>query len=150
MSLGAVKPARRFVTLLSLAAVVALGDVHAAAAQITPTDQEAQSGANVARDLAMLKGKWMRRDGNYTIDIKSIDPSGKIAATYFNPNPVDIVKAQASTEDGALNLFVELQGPRYSGSTYTLVYDPKCDCLLGIYFHAVTQQKFAVIFQRGQ
>jgi hypothetical protein len=135
--------------LLSLAALLAVGDARAAAAQSTPTDQEAQSGAKVVRDVAMLRGRWVRRDGNYTIDIRGIDPSGKIDAIYFNPKPVAVAKAQAATEDGALTLFLKLQRPDYSGSTYTLVYDPKSDCLLGIYFHAVSQQKFAVIFQRG-
>jgi len=150
MSLRTAAPYKRFVALLSVAAVLAIGDVQVAAAQATPSDQAAQGGGKVARDQEVLKGRWVRRDGNYTIDIRGIDPSGKIDATYFNPNPVDVVKAQASTEDGALNLFLELQGPRHPGSTYTLVYDPKSGCLLGIYFHAVTQQKFAVIFQRGQ
>ena len=91
----------------------------------------------------------MRRDGNYTIEVKRIDPSGKVEAVYFNPNPVKVSKAEASTEGGDLNLLLELPGQGYPGSTYTLVHDPKSDCLLGIYFHVVTQKKFAVIFQRG-
>jgi hypothetical protein len=130
-------------------AVIAVGIVPSAVAQIAPTNQEVQNGVKFARELAILQGRWVRRDGNYTIEVRRIDPSGKVEAVYFNPNPVKVSKAEASTEGGDLNLLLELQGPGYAGSTYTLVHDPKSDCLLGIYFHVVTQQKFAVIFQRG-
>jgi len=32
-----------------------------------------------------LKGKWYRLDGGYVIEIKNIEPSGKMEAAYFNP-----------------------------------------------------------------
>jgi hypothetical protein len=149
MSLRALARTGRFVALLSLAALLTVGGVRPAEAQSTSTDQDPQSSAKVDREIAMLRGRWVRRDGNYTINVKGIDPSGKVDATYFNPNPVAVAKAQTSTEDGARSLFLKLRGHDYSGSTYTLVYDPRSDCLLGIYFHAVSRQKFAVIFQRG-
>jgi hypothetical protein len=145
----ATDPMHRSAILLSVVAAIAVGIVRAAVAQVAPTDQEVQSGVKFARELAIFQGKWVRRDGNYTIEVKRIDPSGKVDAVYSNPNPVKVSKAEASTEGGDLNLLLELQGPGYAGSTYTLVHDPKSDCLLGIYFHVVTQQKFAVIFQRG-
>jgi hypothetical protein len=145
----ATDPMHRSAILLSVVAGIAVGIVRAALAQVAPTDQEVQSGVKFARELAILQGKWVRRDGNYTIEVKRIDPSGKVDAVYSNPNPVKVSKAEASTEGGDLNLLLELQGPGYAGSTYTLVHDPKSDCMLGIYFHVVTQQKFAVIFQRG-
>ena len=134
---------------LSVVAVITAGIMRAAVAQVAPTDQEASVGVKVPQELAILRGKWVRRDGNYTIVVKNVDASANIQVTYFNPNPVKVSKAKAFTEGGDLNLFLELQGPSYAGSTYTLAYDPKSDCLLGIYFHVVTQQKFAVIFQRG-
>ena len=99
-------------------------------------------------ELGVLKGRWVRRDGGYTIVIKSVDPSGTIDATYSNPKPIGVSKAEVSADAGALNVFLELRDQGYLGSTYTLTYDSKCDCLLGIYFHAVLQQKFGVIFQR--
>jgi uncharacterized protein (DUF2147 family) len=132
---------------LSVVAVIAVGIVRSAVAQVAPADQEVQGG--VKFELAKLQGRWVRRDGNYTIEVKRIDPTGKVEAVYFNPNPVKVSKAEASTKGGDLNLLLELQGPGYAGSTYTLVHDPKSDCLLGIYFHVGTHQKYAVIFQRN-
>jgi hypothetical protein len=45
---------------------------------------------------------------------------------------------------------MELQGQGYPGSTYTLKYNPEYDAMVGIYFQAVIQQPFEVIFQRKQ
>jgi hypothetical protein len=69
-------------------------------------------------------------------------------ATYFNPNPINVSKADVSVEGGALRIFVELRGAGYPGSTYTLTYVPAGDRLTGVYFQAVMQQKFDVVFQR--
>ena len=116
--------------------------------QNTQKGSQTEPLAQATPELGVLKGRWVRRDGGYTIVIKSVDPSGTIDATYSNPKPIGVSKAEASTESGALNVFLELRGQGYPGSTYTLTYDPKSDCLLGIYFHAVLQQNFGVIFQR--
>ena len=49
-------------------------------------------------EFAELIGRWVRTDGGYTIVIKSVDPNGKIDATYANPNPINISKAEASSK----------------------------------------------------
>jgi len=100
-------------------------------------------------DFARLQGKWRRPDGGYVIDIKSVDAtSGKMDAAYFNPQPIHVSKAMASREGASTRVFVELQGANYPGSTYTLVYAPAPDQLMGIYYQAALRQQFEVVFQR--
>ena len=48
-----------------------------------------------AEDFQPLMGRWQRTDGSYVIEIHSIDTEGKIEAGYFNPNPINVEKAQA-------------------------------------------------------
>ncbi len=50
--------------------------------------------------------------------------------------------------NGVIELFIELRGQGYPGSTYTLKYNPEHDVMAGIHFQAVIQQPFDVIFQR--
>ena len=95
-----------------------------------------------------LKGRWRRPDGGYVLEIRSVDGGGKIDGSYFNPNLINIAKAEATREGPTLKVFVELRAPNYPGSTYTLTYDPRQDQLKGIYFQAVEQQRFNVNFIR--
>lgn len=106
--------------------------------------------AQTTLEFGALKGRWVRPDGGYTIVIKSVDASGKTDATYFNPNPIDVSKADISWEGDVLRIFLELRGTGYPGSTYTLTYEPISDSLRGIYFQAVMQQRFDVVFQRAK
>lgn len=69
-------------------------------------------------------------------------------ATYSNPQPIRVSKAEASQEGAATKVFVELRDVNYPGSTYTLAYDAAGDKLAGIYFQAALQQKFEVVFER--
>jgi hypothetical protein len=95
-----------------------------------------------------LNGRWLRPDGGYVLEIRAVDPSGKIDAHYFNPRPINVAKAEATRDDSKLNVFVELRAPNYPGSTYTLVYDQKQDQLRGTYFQAALGQSFDVYFVR--
>ena len=95
-----------------------------------------------------LNGRWRRPDGGYVLEIRSIDAGGKIDASYLNPKPINIAKAEATREASTLKIFVELRAPNYPGSTYTLTYDQDQDQLKGIYFQAVEQQRFNVNFAR--
>jgi hypothetical protein len=96
----------------------------------------------------MLKGKWLRPDGGYVVEIRSVEPGGKMDATYSNPRPIHVEKAEASKDGGAVKLFIELQDVNYPGSTYNLAYDAQSDQLMGIYYQAVLQQRFEVVFVR--
>jgi len=95
-----------------------------------------------------LKGRWVRPDGGYVLDIRAVDSRGAIDAAYLNPRPINVGRAEATTNGSTLKVVVELRAPNYPGSTYTLTYDPKGDQLKGIYFQAVRQQRFDVVFVR--
>jgi uncharacterized protein (DUF2147 family) len=103
-------------------------------------------GANGGFDA--LKGRWLRPDGGYILEIKAVDSAGKIDAAYFNPKLINVAKAEATRDGSTVKVFVELRAPNYPGSTYTLTYDREHDQLRGIYFQAVEQQSFDVGFVR--
>ena len=98
--------------------------------------------------FATLPGRWVRPDGGYVINIKSVDASGKLDASYANPNPLPFSRAEATRDGNTIKLFFELRAGGYNGSTYTLTYDPASDTLKGVYFQAVAQQKFEIYFMR--
>jgi hypothetical protein len=98
--------------------------------------------------FATLTGRWLRLDGGYILEIRSVDAAGRMNAAYLNPRPINVAKAEATRDGSTLKVFVELQGPGYPGSTYTLTYDPKSDQLAGVYYQAAVQQRFDVNFVR--
>jgi hypothetical protein len=106
--------------------------------------------AQAPPDFLALKGRWARTDGGYVIEIKSIDPGGRIQAAYYNPNPINVSRAEAARSGAAVTVFIELRAPGYPGSTYTLIHDPKSDQLKGIYHQAALQKNFEVVFVRGK
>jgi hypothetical protein len=95
-----------------------------------------------------LKGKWLRPDGGYILEIRSIAPGGKLEAAYLNPRPINVARAEASQEGETAKVFIELRDVNYPGSTYTLTYDAASDRLNGIYFQAALKQNFDVSFSR--
>jgi hypothetical protein len=101
-----------------------------------------------ADDFQALVGRWQRTDGGYVIEIRSIEPDGKIKAGYFNPRPINVSRAQASMDTDHIKVEVELRDVGYPGSTYTLVYSPDKVTLSGYYYHAVSGQYFDVLFVR--
>jgi len=115
---------------------------------VAATNPPAPAGAdNLA--FAKLPGKWLRPDGGYILEIRSVDDaSGKLEAAYLNPRPINVSKAQASRDAGSIKVFIELRDVNYPGSTYTLTYDPASDQLQGIYYQALQQQSFDVAFTR--
>lgn len=98
--------------------------------------------------FAALQGRWMRPDGGYVINIRSVAASGKLDASYANPSPLPFARAEATRDEKTIKLFFELRAGGYNGSTYTLIYDPANDILRGVYYQAVAQQKFDVYFTR--
>jgi hypothetical protein len=101
-------------------------------------------------DFAALKGRWVRTDGGYVIEIQNVGADGQMQAAYFNPKPINVSRAEAKRSGAAVTIFIELRAPGYPGSTYTLIHDPKSDELKGIYHQAVLQQNFDVVFVRGK
>ena len=140
---------KQFAKLASLSLVLAAGIIGPAAVAHGP----AAKGFRLAQatpEFDVVKGRWVRPDGGYIIVIKGVDPSGRMDAAYFNPNPINVSKAEVSAQGRVLKVFLELRGAGYPGSTYTLTYEPRSDTLTGVYFQAVVQQQFDVIFQRAK
>ena len=97
-----------------------------------------------------LPGRWVRPDGGYVINIRSVDASGRLDAAYANPRPLPFSRAEAAWDGKAIKLFFELRAGGYNGSTYTLTFDPTADMLKGMYFQAVTQQQYEIYFTRAK
>jgi hypothetical protein len=104
--------------------------------------------AAMASGVQALKGKWLRPDGGYVVDVRSVEAGGTMDVAYFNPRPIKVSKAEASQEGAITKVFLELRDVQYPGSTYTLTYDPARDQLQGVYYQAALQQRFAVVFVR--
>lgn len=95
-----------------------------------------------------LIGRWQRTDGGYVLEVVSVADDGAAQVRYFNPRPINVASAKASPGDGGVKLFVKLQDVGYPGSTYTLMYSPQKDALLGVYYQAAAGQYFSVAFVR--
>jgi hypothetical protein len=95
-----------------------------------------------------LKGRWVRPDGGYIIEITSVGEDGKLAAKYYNPRSIHVEKAEAVQKDGKIEVFIELQDINYPGSTYRLVYNTEKEVLQGTYFQALERQQFEIYFKR--
>jgi uncharacterized protein (DUF2147 family) len=148
--------------LVGLAVAVALAGIYLVFVRQGPSSgdteraagpgssHQADKAAPASVDLQALVGKWVRPDGGYVISVRSVEPDGRVDAGYFNPRPINVSRAEASTEGNAVKLFIELQAAGYPGSTYELIYDPGNDALVGIYFQAAMQQRFQVHFVRTE
>ena len=98
----------------------------------------------------LLKGKWLRSDGTYTIEIFSIKDNGVMDAGYFNPNPINVGKSGWSFRNGEIVYEIIMKDINYPGSKYNLIYDKKNDCLVGNYFQAVQGINYDVLFTRNK
>ncbi len=107
-----------------------------------------ESQKKEAPDFKGLIGSWVRPDGGYVIEISKVHPDGSLDAAYFNPRSINVAKASVSEADGDIELFIKLQDQGYPGSTYTLKYNAEYDAMVGVYFQAVMQQSYDVVFQR--
>lgn len=144
--------AKIVVLLLISAAIFWFGcgkkDASNESKSLADTDRQTTTSANVKPDFQKLLGRWVRPDGGYVIAVRSVDAYGAADAGYFNPQPINVSKAEISDDGTALKLFVELWDTNYPGSNYTLTYDAKRDILFGIYYQAQMGQNFEVMFIR--
>jgi hypothetical protein len=104
--------------------------------------------ATAPTEFAKLKGRWLRPDGGYVIEIKDILTGGKLSAAYFNPRSINVSQAEARKEAGAVKVFIELRDENYPGATYKLTFDPEHDVLAGDYFQPLAGQTYQVQFER--
>ena len=141
-----------FVSLGILAGLTIVVVVLLAVKSGRQTEQESAAPATTPRaqepNTQMLIGNWVRTDGGYMIAVRSVDPEGRVEAAYFNPRPINVSRAVAVLKGKTARLFIELRDEGYPGSTYTLEYDSTNDALVGVYFQAVQQQSYNVIFVR--
>ncbi len=117
--------------------------VAAPVASVSPPAAE-----SVLVEFDKLKGKWVRPDGGYVLEIRRLLPQNELEAAYFNPNPIHVGRARLYKERGFVKVFVELQDANYPGSTYTLIYDRENDQLCGVYYQATQQQEYQIAFER--
>ena len=133
--------ARRFLWCISsLILFILLAGPGAQAADVPPVADQT--------DPLKVVGRWQRTDGGYILDLRNPTFDGGLAATYFNPQPINVARSGWALKDGTLLVLVELRDKGYPGSTYTLAYRPDTDRLVGIYFQAAVQQQFEVVFER--
>lgn len=99
-------------------------------------------------DYQRLEGKWQRPDGGYILQLMEIGKDGTMKATYFNPRPINVFKAEWNRKKNTINVFVELRDINYPGSKYNLQYDPKADRMKGTYYQAVHGKTYNIEFVR--
>jgi len=107
-----------------------------------------EQSTSMILEFEKLKGRWLRPDGGYVLELRELLPDNKVTAAYFNPGPINVGEAKIYQENGFTKVFVKLQDQNYPGSTYTLIYDVENDKLTGIYYQATYQQQFQIEFTR--
>ena len=95
-----------------------------------------------------LKGRWVRPDGGYILEINRLESNGSMEARYYNPRPIRVSRATVSNADGVAKIFIELRDTGYPGATYNLLYKSRDDLLVGSYYQPAVGQTFDVIFMR--
>lgn len=139
-------PAALLLVLVAVLVGVLLWDMRGTSTPVTPPPP---AGAPAASDTwNKLRGRWVRPGEAYTIEIRSIDSTGKLDAAYFNPSPIRVSQGQLKEQDGKLSLFVELRGAGYPGSYYELNYDAAGDRMSGNYHQMATGEVYPVEFER--
>lgn len=101
-------------------------------------------------DKNLLIGNWGRTDAIYLIKIIKTNDDGTLEAQYYNPNSINVGKANWEESYGNMKIFIELRDVNYPGSTYTLSYLPDRDMLAGEYYQAVEGVTFYVEFVRNK
>jgi hypothetical protein len=142
--------------LLALAGLLVLGFFawHASVpgqTEATPaatTPPEVKPVETSRSPLEKLRGRWLRPDGGYVLELRPAGSAGKLEVAYFNPRPIYVSRAEVVEEAAAVKVFVELQDVGYPGCHYLLTYDAPADRLKGTYYQAAMQQSFDVVFER--
>jgi hypothetical protein len=112
------------------------------------SDTVSTSTKNINKNL--LEGNWLRTDAGYRILISNLNEDGTLSAQYFNPNPINVGKANWEESYGNFKIIIELRDVNYPGSIYTLNYLPDRDMLAGEYYQAVEGLTFYVEFARNK
>jgi uncharacterized protein (DUF2147 family) len=143
-SKGQISSGRMYIHMLVLVVIFAA----LAAGSFILLHSKTSAGTATKAAFDSLKGRWLRPDGGYVIDIRDVDDGGKMDAGYFNPRPINVSQAKASQEGGKTKVFIELRDVNYPGATYNLTYDPERKQLRGVYYQPALGQSFDVVFIR--
>lgn len=132
----------------AIAGVLFWGTKNTSHVENTTSTQDVPALASAEKD--QLVGRWVRTDSNggYTLEIRSALADGKLDAGYFNPNPINVSRAEWQKKEGGLLVVVELRDVNYPGSTYTLNFSKEDDRMTGTYYQAVEGVNFDVAFAR--
>jgi hypothetical protein len=71
-----------------------------------------------------LKGRWVRPDGGYVLEIRAVDSRGAIDAAYLNPRPTVAAGADFSPQEtahlahGAIPFTATFEDPRFPGMRF--------------------------------
>lgn len=109
----------------------------------------AASSEQTAR-ASSLVDRWVRPDGGYILELREFASDGNLIAAYYNKKPINVGRAGWRPAEEGFDLFVELRDVNYPGSIYKLHYDPATDRMQGVYFQAVQQQSYQVMFTRSR
>lgn len=119
-----------------------------ARAPTTAADRGTPPPPAAAGAYAALVGEWVRPDGGYVLAVSRVAADGTATASYFNPRPIHVARAEAQREGEHVGLFVELRDVNYPGSRYSLAYDSATDQLRGVYYQATQGAQYEVAFSR--
>jgi len=115
-------------------------------------DNKTENKSQVAQktDKTKIIGEWLRTDSDYMIKIVEVNDNGSMLAKYFNPESINVGRANWESISGDLKIIIELRDVNYPGSTYTLNYLADKDMLAGEYYQAVEGLTFYVEFERSR
>lgn len=95
-----------------------------------------------------IKGKWVRPDGGYILEISEILDDKNLKASYFNPSDIKISVATYEVVKGDIKIHIEFDHKDYRGSKYNLTYDTEKGILSGAYYQATMGQTYNIVFIR--
>jgi hypothetical protein len=119
-----------------------------AAPVVPPATNATVAAPKPAVSPGRLIGRWLRPDGGYVLELSAVDTNGLFSATYLNPNPIHVERAEALTDNGRMKLTVVLRDTGYPGCIYTLLYDETSDELTGRYYQAAMRESYDIGFTR--
>ena len=111
-------------------------------------DSDSATIKTAGTEQLKLKGRWIRSDGDYIIEVFEAGEDGTLKAAYYNPNPINVEKGEWIIDQEKLFMQIILRDVNYPGSAYTLQYVPEDDALAGNYFQAVEGVNYDVFFTR--
>ena len=77
------------------------------------TEKKSDSASKVEK--TSIIGDWLRTDAQYLIRITKLNDNGTMTAQYFNPNPINVGKANWESSYGNLKAIVEMRDVNYPG-----------------------------------